>query len=47
VTDQYTLRCPTCGEEAVVDAHVRTLLLREGCVVCGGTLTPDSFEAHV
>jgi predicted RNA-binding Zn-ribbon protein involved in translation (DUF1610 family) len=39
----FTFVCPECGESLVVNGSMKVALLDNGCVVCGGALSPDAF----
>lgn len=43
VATLYAFECPHCGERTVVDGAVRNLLVAEGCVGCGRSVTAEAF----
>ena len=44
VATLYAFECPHCGERTVVDGPVRNLLVTEGCVGCGRSVTAEAFS---
>ncbi|SEK28990.1 DUF7560 family zinc ribbon protein [Haloferax larsenii] len=40
----YTFECPDCGESMMVNASMRDALIDNGCVICGSTVSQQSFS---
>jgi hypothetical protein len=41
----YQFECPHCQEETLVDAGARQLLIEDGCITCGRSVSASAFEA--
>ena len=42
--EEFAFLCPECGQEIEVNASMREALIANGCVVCGATVSEDSFS---
>jgi hypothetical protein len=40
----YTFVCPECAESMVVNGPMRDALIDNGCVICGSSVTDQSFS---
>ncbi|WP_433633390.1 DUF7560 family zinc ribbon protein [Halomicrococcus sp. NG-SE-24] len=47
MAQQFEFNCPICRAETEVDAEVRTLLLNQGCWMCGESVDRDAFSRVV
>lgn len=44
VDEEFVFVCPECDETLEVNASMRDVLIEKGCVVCGASVSADSFS---
>lgn len=39
----YAFVCPECTESLEADRGMKDALVKDGCIICNASLTPDAF----
>jgi transcription elongation factor Elf1 len=41
--DEFTFRCPECGETLSVNTSMKAALIERGCVICSADVSSNDF----
>ena len=42
--EEFVFVCPACDERLEVNESMKAALVERGCVICGASVSPDSFS---